>query len=81
MTFQNIKQNIAKRKLALTAGTVALVASASSHAALDAAVTAAFTSLETLVGDYTAPAFSLMAAVLVFFIGLKWFKSVANKAS
>jgi len=53
----------------------------SANAALDTAVTDAFTSLTTTLGDYKAPAYGLLAAVLTFFIGLKWFRRVANKGT
>lgn len=63
------------------ASAVLMAVSAPSHAALDTAVTDAFTSLTSSIGDYAAPAYGLLAAVLLFFIGMKWFRRVANKAT
>lgn len=63
------------------ASALLLTISAPSHAALDTAVTDAFTSLTASIGDYATPAYALLSAVLLFFIGMKWFKSVANKAT
>lgn len=63
------------------AAAVLMAVSAPSHAALDTAVTDAFTSLTASIGDYQTPAYALLSAVLLFFIGLKWFRRVANKVS
>lgn len=66
---------------ASTATVIMAATAAPAHAALDTAVSDAFTSLTSSIADYAAPAYGLMSAVLLFFIGLKWFKSVANKAT
>lgn len=79
---EKMTQFAQSRKAKITAAT-ALMASLSfnANAALDSAAEAAFASLTSGIGDYSTPAYTLMAAVLVFFIGLKWFKKTANKAS
>jgi hypothetical protein len=81
--FPTLLKNIsfsAKTKI-ITLGSVLALASTSSHAALPAAVQTAFDSFTALIADYAAPSFALLAAVLVFFIGLKWFRSIASKAT
>ena len=72
---------LAKFKKGTAAAVIMASFAAPSHAALDAAVTTAFSDLTASIGDYAAPAYALLSAVLLFFIGMKWFKKVANKAS
>lgn len=72
-----------KRKLKYGALGIAVTfaGTSSAHAGLPTEVSDAFAALTSSVGDYTAPAFALVAAVLTLFIGIKWFKRVANRAS
>lgn len=80
--IKNAANGVKNRSHALTAGAILSMGFVgSANAALDVAVSSAFTSLESSIGDYAAPAYSLLAAVLLFFVGMKWFKKVANRAT
>lgn len=70
----------AKHRTSVAVGLMAAVVSGPSMA-IDTAADAAFTTLTTEIGTYATPAYGLLVAVLVFFIGMKWFKRVASSAS
>lgn len=72
--------NIKKRATAASILLAALV-SGGAYAQTDAAASAAFASLTTEFALYLTAGFTLLAAVMVGFIGLKWLRMFANKST
>lgn len=59
--------------LVATVGQASAALSTEEQSVLDA--------ITTKVTDYGVPAFTVLASVMTFFIGLKWMKKVGNKVS
>jgi len=70
-----------KKSAILATALTAVMFSTSSHAALDVAVTDAFTNLQGELALYTPLAYSILAAVMTLFIGIKWVKRIFAAAT
>jgi Phage major coat protein, Gp8 len=77
--MKNVMQNT-KAKLAVVIA-VSLGAVSSAHAALDAAVAAAFTAVSTDVADMTEAAWPILIAVTTAIIGMKLFKKFTGRST
>ena len=73
--MKNVKHVSRSLALALAAGTGA------ASAELPAEATAAFTALNTQVGDYTSAAWPIVITLTLAFVGIKLFKKFTNRAT